>query len=768
MTTTAATAPAPPRQASRPGSVMWVIKNFIGVVLGCRAYLTGTIAFLLAAAIAIVVNFSVQYPGGVILAIPVLMMPIVQHNVRLMIQRAIMAVVATLVTYLITAAFPQQPWMLMCVTLFMIVVGLYLIVHGLDLLGWMICIAVPVLTLWASTSGAPVGRSLFENFNRLMIGLFSAEVIAILLLRSTSEVILRAKMADLFESLGQAMLLPPEERVKSNLPTWTTATSDEHEALLRKIRTLYGRRSVVACNLYRTSCGLRLLLGGTSVWKIQYVTPWKNPWIQTMGEWPEHVRHLTAVQLQEIADAIRDRRDARAVPGLDETMARTAELAEQSIRESADEIPLQDSASLAHQVMMIQIIIDILRETRHWTGLTPSHDSTWMPVPRADQGGQRSLLRIGLDLFKTPDRWALLFALKGGLVGAIGFIIASVYNWWGGVTVLLLMSLFLSALNMGAVTTGFVMRMVGLVGALLVTLVAMLVVIPIIDDPWSFTAMFVICVAPGAIAMQVPQMAAVGLSWAMSMMFTLTGMVRPLADLTPLQERFVSVTGATLLAWLVFLIVKPVFARDRINDAVSLCLRQLAKMSELVKRPPDQASTMVEAEARIKAYNALSETSSLFRDATFEQDEPLDFVKRNKPIMESLQDLFLIQRNLLRGHAAAYQAAADDQAMEALVAGASARAQAFEILADSLGTPNEQVRACIQRSSDAAESFEEELKRVLSNPPGTEVRLLPLISLQIALQLLQQYLESLAVALHQRQTILDQTSPVTVAGSMKV
>ena len=77
---------------------------------------------------------------------------------------------------------------------------------------------------------------------------------------------------------------------------------------------------------------------------------------------------------------------------------------------------------------------------------------------------------------------------------------------------------------------------------------------------------------------------AAGLNYAMSLLFIFSLSDRPSVHLDLIEERFVSVAAASLLPWMVFGIIKPTYARDRINEFIGKAILEIRFSLSLIIR----------------------------------------------------------------------------------------------------------------------------------------------------------------------------------------
>jgi uncharacterized membrane protein YccC len=348
------------------------------------------------------------------------------------------------------------------------------------------------------------------------------------------------------------------------------------------------------------------------------------------------------------------------------------------------------------------------------------------------------------------------------LVGIIAFVVASIFSWWGGSSVLLLMSLLLTSLNMGSVVAGFVLRMVGLFAALLATLLFLLVVMPLLQDPWLFLLALSAVLLPGAVAMHRPATAPMGLSYAMSVFFVLASEGQPEISLVPLQQRFGSVAGATLLSWAVFLLVRPVYARQRIGESLSIAIGELGGLADaaaaLLSGDPAAPSPRDEGRMRLRAVGAIDDADRVIEDAAIEMGRDGRRIESLRAVRGEIESLMILLRLLLRlvRRASHDRSAISPATSAAAVAYARALAGSLRSLAtftaeDAGASPIPQ-----RRTADAAAAILQEVDR-----PGDGLDALALLG---TAELIETRLAALQAGLEARRAVLAVERPIAIGG----
>ena len=95
----------------RAGSIGWALDETIRCFRDWKPN-RSAIAFVISGVITIFILRVLQLPGGVLPALPVLLITSVPHSVRLLGIRLLTAAVSTILASLIAETFSEQPWIL--------------------------------------------------------------------------------------------------------------------------------------------------------------------------------------------------------------------------------------------------------------------------------------------------------------------------------------------------------------------------------------------------------------------------------------------------------------------------------------------------------------------------------------------------------------------------------------------------------------------------------------------------------------------------------
>lgn len=634
--------------SAAPGSVAWAVGAFAAVVREEWRHPRAWAAFIVASVATLLVLFSLDLPGGVPPALPILFMPLAPHSIRLLVRRLCAAAITLGVTYLVATTLSQQPWAVLSFAALLAFVGLYLVGRGRDLMTYAFLALLPTLLAWSTlVRGESIGHYTATLVAQVLIGILVSGGVGVVMLRHDPAASLRRMIAADLASVAAALRQPVDAEPRGQA-VWSSARSAAMERLLRAIRVADGAGG--------EQRRLHLLADGARL-----VASWNGARLmaRSLDPDPQHrdrlaqlampVRRAAAEELDALAEAVQAQREA---PPAADLAARIEALraALPGAGSPAGRADARERAFTASIAALYAGLPSLLQAVRAGTGRGDAPPD--LALTRLEDRSDLSTLQIALELLGRPQPAALLFALKGVLVGVIAFVIASIFSWWGGASVLLLMSLLLTSLNMGSVAAGFVLRMVGLFAALLATLLFLLVAMPLLQDPWLFLLALSAVLLPGAAAMHRPATAPMGLSYAMSVFFVLASEGQPEISLVPLQQRFGSVAGATLLSWAVFLLVRPVYARQRIGESLSTAMSELGGLADAAAASlagdPAAPSPRDEARMRLRAVGAIDDADRVIEDAALEMAREPRRAESLRAIRRETESLMILLRLLLR------------------------------------------------------------------------------------------------------------------------
>ncbi|MCH2162120.1 MAG: hypothetical protein MK085_09635, partial [Phycisphaerales bacterium] len=142
-----------PLHAPNIGSPAWAVQVFMQQLGRWRPTMRSTLAFLAGATLVMIFLEIFDLPGGVLPAIPVLTMPLVPHSARLLMHRIVVVCLTLVLSFLLMTIFQEQPWFLIGIAMVVVYFGLFLVARGLDVLSYLIAVAMPVLLAWNAANG---------------------------------------------------------------------------------------------------------------------------------------------------------------------------------------------------------------------------------------------------------------------------------------------------------------------------------------------------------------------------------------------------------------------------------------------------------------------------------------------------------------------------------------------------------------------------------------------------------------------------------------
>lgn len=638
-------APAAPQL--RVGSVSWGVGLFITQLRNWRPTIQSTLAFIASACLVVFFIQIFRLPGGVLPAIPVLTLTLVPHSIFLLLQRCLIVITTMLGSYVVLMFMQQEPLLLAAMAMCLVYVGLYLVARGMDLLTYLLGISMPVLLAWQSANGELTREGIWLDLEQLLLGLLSTGIIGVIFLRPMGRGNLVKKlttpMLQVAEVLRKPLAHDPADQPKVSVTELTTI-----ERLLGRIRQEHGHSDRTR-NLHIVADTTRMLVLWNEIRSMIHEMELTEDDYAFLNTAAMDFRTRMAAQLEENAQALVEDRRAEVIPGIHQAQlelerSTRAAIESREVRRSGDEI------ALFHAISTLAAM-----GSRLLAPMTRSVDPHWHEPPGdlPFEGDKHRKPWAGLKLlgesFSGRDPWATLFALKGVIVGVIAFGFTSMISDWHGAIVMLLMSLLLTTQNMGAVNSGFVLRMIGLFSAIIVCMLAILVVLPNINDPWGFALVLALALLPGAIATTSSPTVSLGLSYCMSVFFILTGPSHPSIDLAPLQERAVSVGAATILAWMVFMLVRPVYARERISHEICSAFTTISKSLRLAGTSDLQRVSLAEeSDAHWSNYAAMDALNRMIADSRPEFAARADLLSNLNGLMDHLERIFVLTRFMMR------------------------------------------------------------------------------------------------------------------------
>ena len=638
----ASVATASPTRRGRGGSVGWAFDETVRCV---RDWQVGrrSAAFLVAGMTTVLLVRVLQLPGGVLPALPVLLMPLVPHSPRLLVKRLGAAAISSLVASLISETFAEQPWILVCFAGGMAYLAFYLLGRGLDIQAFTILLIVPILYVWDAANGLDSLPSAWMAFRLLGIGLVVSSLAAVLIGGDGDRRRFKIQLARQLRSVPIRSDGPGADDSTVEERIWSSSVMEMHETTLRRLARELGTGPRYQ-NLETAADAIRFLFtlhDDKYLARRSFTHPESIPASvrRVEGELDEAAKR----ECELIADALEEDRVAAPGPDLDPVYARSLE--ELTRRVTAPDVGVgpETREYLANLRQLHLLSIKVLRVLRRSTGPDPVSLPPEIGIPRIDTDYSRGILSWVGELFLGQERFARIFALKGTIAMLIAFAIASVYSGWSSASSLLLLSMLVTTVNQGALYVSFLMRTIGLLLAAAIALLVKIVLTPDIDDIWSGTLLIGVVLLPGAILFSRPSTVAAGLNYSMGAMFIFSVDRAPGIALDPISDRVISVAGATLIPWTVFTVVRPVYARDRIAERLRTAMRSLEDQWRLLSAP--LPSRLPEEDTR-QLVEAVADTSGLARQMSREVGAGRTRWATGTALSESIDLLFILGREL--------------------------------------------------------------------------------------------------------------------------
>ena len=628
------------------GSFLWAIDAARQSFIDWRSGLRPLSVFIASTVGLILILTILQLPGGTVPALPVLLVTIVHHSVTLLLRRLAVATVVVVLSHSVLGVLAEQPWLLAALSVVMAFIGYYLLFRGLDLLSYLMAILIPVLFAWQAANGLANGHAAWVEWQQLMIGLLVSGSLGILFLGDRFERGLRERLSSNLASVGNGLLKPLEEEFKAGYISWDARRSASLETLMHGIRHVRGR-SVTTTNLVLAGDCTRYMLGLNRMRLALLKHGRPDFFLEGVAESLPELREKLGEQLLEISAAIEEGRPARHIPGLGSAARRFRADCRRMVVAEPSGTPLMETSFVAAASRVLADMHRVTRTLVATTGRTRAKPASRLHMPRWDQRHDWTVGSSLRELITTPDPAAITFAIKGTITMTIAFVIASVYDQWGGAAVFLLMSMFLSTVFQGSLRAAMMLRAVGLLLATTVSVLALITVFPNLGSTGGYAIFLVAVLTPGAVMLVSPRTAAAGLNYAMSVFFIFTTNPRLEVGLDLIDNRFISVAGASLLPWMVFNLIRPTRARDRVQECFASAIDEVERsvMLPLNPRPTDDSK---EIESLARSLNSLTVVRTMTDDAAMELVDDPERQQLNLRMVDQVDQLFVISRFLVR------------------------------------------------------------------------------------------------------------------------
>ena len=591
----------------RAGSIGWALDETIRCFRDWKPN-RSAIAFVISGVITIFILRVLQLPGGVLPALPVLLITSVPHSVRLLGIRLLTAAVSTILASLIAETFSEQPWILVAFAGLVGFIAFYLLSRALDLLTFIIVLAIPVLYAWQAANGQDSLDSAWMTFRLVSIGLLVSGVTAILIMGNVNRISFQKLLA------GQIRLIPthggrPSQTSKDDEgTTWSAAIFESHETNLRKLARELGTGSRYQ-NLETAADSIRIMLAlhddkllSRRLLKSHHSNPPQMLDVET--EFDQALRS----ECDLLAEAFENDRIAEPGPDLSAVYNRSLRKIDEILNAGDSDLTIGAREYLANLRQLHLLSYRLMRSIRRCTGPKPVRLPSEIRIPRIDTQLGNTVISALNELFLGQQKYSSLFALKATISMLIAFAASSVYSDWEAAPSLLLLAMLLTTVNQGALNISFIMRSIGLLLAAILALLAFLTVIPNLDDIWVASLFLGVILLPGAVLLSRPSTIAAGLNYSMGVMFIFSTSRTLQISLDPITDRLLCVGVATLIPWLVFLLIRPVFARDRISDHLQDALHEIH--DQWLQMSRNRSIVLSDADS-LRIVGALSEVTSV-------------------------------------------------------------------------------------------------------------------------------------------------------------
>ncbi|MCP4495582.1 MAG: hypothetical protein GY825_02265 [Phycisphaeraceae bacterium] len=628
------------------GSFSWAVDACGEAFVDWRSGLRPLSVFLASAVCLIVALNVLQLPGGTIPALPVLLVTVVHHSVGLLLRRIAIVIVVIAGSHGVLAVFTEQPWLLVAFATGIAFVGFYLLGRGLDLLSYLLAILLPVLFAWKSANGIVDAHAAWIQFQQLIVGLLVSGTLGILFLGDRFERGLRDRLSSDLASIGEGLLKPLDDEYGDGYLTWDARRSASLETMLHGLRHVRGR-TVVSANLVLAGDCTRYLLGINRMRLALLEHGRPDFFLEGVSESLPAFRVRLGHQLLEISAAFREGRPAAPTPGLGAATRRFRADCRQMVRAAPEGTPTMEISFIAAASRGLTDMQRIARTLVATTGRTRATPASRLRMPGWDQRSDWSLQAVLHELVTAPDPAAITFAIKGTLTMAVAFAIASVYDTWAGAAVFLLMAMFLSTVFQGSLRASMMLRAVGLLLSTIVSVFTLTTVFPNLGSVGGYAIFIGLVMLPGGLMIVRPRSAAAGLNYAMSLFYVFTTNPRLDIGLGLIDDRFIAVAGASLLPWLIFSLVRPTYARDRVEACLATAIASIRRSIELPLLPGTKNDSE-EIQSLGASLTALTTVRTMTDNAALELVDDPERQRINLRLVDRIDQVFVLSRFFVR------------------------------------------------------------------------------------------------------------------------
>ena len=588
--------------------------------------------FLLAVVVALGVAYGIGFTGGVITVIAVLMMNVLPHSPRLALFRAVSGIVGFGSGWLLAYQFVDQPWLLLAILFSNAFVWFYLLAMGFPFLTMLVLGLGPVLVAWMVYAGKPMGE-VATTIAEYLCGVFGAEVVALTWQNSGSKLLKKSAAAALREFSAQIRSIYGVDRparTEAGETVWKPSQSLGFNSLLMRCQTEIGsKRAREYQHLVGLVENVRHIVAFPTMYALFVRRGHFDKWMVDMMK-ERDALHIEIYKVMDaVAAAIEGGYPAEDQPGIEAAFQNLDKKSQLWLKENREGLPLDTVANIEARCHSLEALLYRINEIIKFTrGHTADDDDSEPDLPSAT---------VTL-IARRFDPSAALFAFKSVICISCAFVIASIYYQWGGSLILLLISGFLAPLTVGGLNVMFIDRILGLVVAAVVGLLVFLFVMPNIVQVGELLLVVSVALIPGVVLALKPKTVSMGLSYAMGMLFMLTEAKAAAVSLDPIQERLLSVAGATLICYLVFRIVLPTNAADLVSGRLRKALSSTADLVAISAKIDSDGEKMWQdrKKARHAAIRNLGSFAQLVEDLDSESSASKQMQEQRGKLAEIL------------------------------------------------------------------------------------------------------------------------------------
>jgi uncharacterized membrane protein YccC len=584
---------------------------------------------ILAVALSLSIAYGIGLTGGLVTVIAVLFMPSLPHSPSLAIMRFMSAIVGCGLGWLLAFQFVDQPWLLFMVLMANAYFWFYMMGTGFPFLTMLLLGLMPVLVGWMVYAGRPP-ELVTIVLGQILCGIFGSEVVCLLWPNTAEKRIMKSAAASLrgfSKQIREAFGVDRPVANRTGKVLWTPSQSVGFNSLLTLARVELGEESKRFKSLAGLVEHVRYLLVWPKVFEIFVRSGHFDKWMLELEPERLQLHDELFKAIEKLALSLENGTPAPDLDALERQFEVLDRRTSDWIKENRSELALENISVIEARCHYAGVVLERLKKIICFTRNeeTFEDEEAWdIPKP----------LLTGIFLKWNPQTG--LFAFKALTSVASGFLVASIFPNWGGSLIILLMCGFLAPLTIGGLNVMFVDRMWGLLLAVPVCVLAITQLMPNLVQVGELLVMVGVLLLPGVILALRPKTSSMGLSYAMGILFILTSSKYPSVSLDPVQERFISVGGATLITYIVFRVVVPTNARDlishRLHD-VLLLVSSLMKHNTFT--PDENCPRRCEAmRLRHKAVRAGGVFDQLIEDLYWESSPPPKVLQMRQALIQ--------------------------------------------------------------------------------------------------------------------------------------